>query len=100
MVKTEPPALVAGVEAADVAPVRPAASAVGSHNVHFSPSHSRPRMVTVAQSYCTKLLHKATAQSYCTKLITPNAAKNAQRYDPMSSLNPSIISCFVFALQT
>ena len=34
MVKTEPTALAAGVEAVDVAPARPAASAVGSLDVH------------------------------------------------------------------
>ena len=39
--KTEPTALAAAVEAADVAPGRPAASAVGSHDVRLSPSQHR-----------------------------------------------------------
>ena len=41
MVKTEPMAQAAGVEAADVASVRPAASADGSHNTCFSTSQSK-----------------------------------------------------------
>ena len=41
IVKTEPTALAAGTEAADVAHVRPAAIAVGSHDVRVSPAHSR-----------------------------------------------------------
>ena len=42
MVKTEPTALAAGIDAADVAPTGPAASAVGSHDIRLSPSLGDP----------------------------------------------------------
>ena len=48
-VKTEPTALAAGFEAADIAPARPAASDVGSHDVRSSPSQYLPPWNTMGR---------------------------------------------------
>ena len=88
MVKTEPTALAAGIEAADIAQVRPAASAVGSHDVCFSPSRVDSWFSLKASEYC--VAGRATVQSDSSSRQT--LLPDRLFIEPRVNLNPGGIS--------
>ena len=89
MVKPEPTALAAGDEATDVAPVGPAASAVGSHDVRFSPSQTKSACQLAAQQKCSTLPPSILTQAIIWTFEDESVANNRTtmlRYDDVDAM--------------